>query len=69
MIAQEVLSTINDFELDSTDFAGLIHNSESDVYGLRYNEFIAPMIKSIQQLSKKVIELENTVKSLIDSVY
>lgn len=69
MIAQEVLSTINSFEMDSSDFAGLIHNPESDIYGLRYNEFIAPMIKSIQQLSKRVNELDNIVKALLDVIY
>jgi hypothetical protein len=69
MIAQEVLSTINSFELDSSEFAGLIHNPESDVYGLRYNEFIAPMIKSIQQLTTRVRELEGVVHSLIDKIY
>lgn len=69
MIAQEVLDTINSFEMDSSDFAGLIHNPESDIYGLRYNEFIAPMIKAIQQLSNKVNELENVVTSLINDKY
>jgi len=55
--------------MDSSDFAGLIHDPESDIYGLRYNEFIAPMIKAIQQLTDRVRELEGVVHSLIEIVY
>ncbi len=36
-------------------------------YGLRYNEFIAPLIKAIQELSAKVDSLETEVASLKSS--
>lgn len=32
-------------------------------YGLRYNEFISPIIKAVQQLSQKLEELENKLSS------
>ena len=53
--AQSVETVLESFEKDSMDFAGLITGSN---YGLRYHEFISPMIKAIQQLSDKVSQLE-----------
>ena len=53
--AQSVEATLKSFEKDSMDFGGLITGSN---YGLGYHEFISPMIKAIQQLSDKVLELE-----------
>jgi hypothetical protein len=44
--------------LTTKDFAGFIRESKRDRYGLRYTEFIAPMIKAIQELSAKVTQLE-----------
>lgn len=49
LIAQEVESV-----LDGKDFAGLIYDKDSDQYGLRYEEFIGPMIKAIQELSDEI---------------
>ena len=46
---------VNGFEKESMDFAGLITGSN---YGLRYHEFISPMIKAIQELTDKVTQLE-----------
>lgn len=45
-IAQNVQEKLN-----GIDFAGFIYDSGSDSYGLRYEEFIAPMAKAIQELS------------------
>ena len=53
--AQSVETTLESFEKDSMDFAGLITGSN---YGLRYSEFISPMIKAIQELTDKVNQLE-----------
>lgn len=65
MIAQEVEQTISGIGKTNTDFAGIIHNEENDIYGLRYGEFIAPLIKAVQEqqvmidkLMKRVEELE-----------
>ena len=55
MIAQEVEKT-----LDGEDFAGLVKGEDDGkkYYGLRYAEFIAPLIKAVQELSAKVAKLE-----------
>ena len=62
LIAQEVKNTLGD-----KDFGGFIHDVNSDEMGLRYDQFIAPMIKAIQELKAeldatkaKVIALEST---------
>jgi len=47
-IAQEVKKV-----LGNKDFAGYAHDPETDYYGLRYTEFISPMVKAIQELSKE----------------
>ena len=52
LIAQEVKEAIGDKE-----FGGIVH--KDDFYGLRYTEFIAPLIAAVQELSKRVEELEN----------
>lgn len=53
LIAQEIES------LNIDNFGAL--NIEDDKFGLNYIEFIAPMIKAIQELSQKVTELEKLV--------
>lgn len=60
LIAQEVEST-----LSGSDFGGLIKDKETGIYGLRYTEFIAPMIKSIQELTERVKELEQKLSSSV----
>ena len=52
LVAQNVEKVLN-----GRDFAGLII-SESGKYGLRYGEFIAPMVKAIQELNDKIVELK-----------
>lgn len=41
--------------LAGEDFAGLIYDKDADMYGLRYEEFIAPLIKSVQELYVKLV--------------
>jgi len=58
-IAQEIQSSLELNNKTSNDFAGLITGSSDEIYwGLRYQEFIAPMVKAIQELSEKVERLE-----------
>jgi hypothetical protein len=59
LIAQEVEQVLKDSSLTNNDFAGLIYDEDADRYGMRYHELIAPLIKAIQELSKKVTDLEN----------
>lgn len=69
LIAQDVETVLDDISKSTTDFAGFIKGDVSEEkdgssykYGLRYNEFIAPLIKAIQELSAKVEELEGKIE-------
>jgi hypothetical protein len=42
--------------ISTNDFAGYVYDDESDKFGLRYEQFISPMIKSIQELTKMVLD-------------
>jgi hypothetical protein len=59
LIAQEVETALN-----GKDFAGLIKDVETGGYGLRYDEFISPLIKAVQELSAKVDSLTAEVNAL-----
>ena len=54
MIAQEVKAVMDGLNLTTNQFAGYIYDQATDTYGLRYEEFISPMIKAIQELSAQV---------------
>ena len=58
LLAQDVEKTLKDIGLTNDDFAGIVYDEESDIYGLRYSQLIAPLIKAVQELSAKVAELE-----------
>lgn len=58
-IAQDVEQAINDSDIDSNEFAGLIR--AEDGYYLRYEEFIALCVDKIQKLEKRIEELERGV--------
>lgn len=64
MIAQDVEATLSGIGKDTEDFAGFIHDQETDTYGLRYGEFIAPTIKAIQELSAIITEQQATISGL-----
>lgn len=68
MVAQDVETTMSGLGISSNDFAGLIYDKEVDRYGLRYEEFIAPMIKATQELSTKNTKLEEKVDKLEDKI-
>ena len=61
LIAQEVKKVLDDMSIDTNDFAGYVDaniKDDTDRLLLRYIEFIAPLIKSVQELSAKVAALE-----------
>jgi len=65
LVAQHVKTTLDEMELSTNDFAGYIEGdleNHSDL-GLRYEEFMAPMIKAIQELSSKIYRLEAEISS------
>jgi len=64
VIAQEVKQVMDELNVD---FAGYQDHSISggeDVLTIGYTEFIAPLIKAVQELSKNVIDLEDKVNEL-----
>jgi hypothetical protein len=64
MIAQDVIATCSGLGINTADFAGIIYEPEADRYGLRYNEFIAPMIKAIQEQSDLIDSLIARIEKL-----
>ena len=57
LIAQEVKSILGD-----KDFAGYVYDDKTDSHWLRYEEFISPIIKSIQVLSEENKLLKNKLE-------
>ncbi|KAA0678256.1 tail fiber domain-containing protein [Roseomonas genomospecies 6] len=55
LIAQEVKAVLDRF---GTDMGGYIHEPENDRHGLRYDEFIAPLIRAVQELAARIHALE-----------
>jgi hypothetical protein len=62
LIAQEVKEAMDDLNVSPLDFAGWgldDPEAEDSPQVLMYIEFIAPLIKAVQELSAKVKELES----------
>jgi len=58
LVAQEVIETLTAHGIDYTlDFGG-ITGSEDTAYGARYTEFVAILIKAVQELSERIVVLE-----------
>lgn len=56
LVAQQVVKVLDDLKISTDDFAGYIDpkmNGEEGPVGLRYDQFIAPLIKAVQELSAK----------------
>ena len=65
-MAQEVSETLEKLNIDEDQFFG-INKDEVGYYNACYSEFITPLIKAVQESdekqSKRINELENTVKT------
>lgn len=59
LVAQEVKEALKD-----KDFAGFIHDKETDSYGLRYEEFIGPLIKAVQEQQEVIQEQQKEIDQL-----
>lgn len=59
-IAQEVQAAIP----QGVDFGGFVHDAESDTMSLRYHEFIAPMVKAIQELKNELDSIKAELQAL-----
>jgi len=58
LIAQDVLSVLDDAGVGAEGFGGYCYTGKRDQHGLRYNEFISPLIKAVQELSAQVKALK-----------
>jgi len=59
--AQDLISTPPEPDID---IALVDYDEDSDEYGVRYNELIAPLVKAVQELSAKNDELESRLAAL-----
>jgi hypothetical protein len=71
LIAQDVETALGDVKKDATQFAGFCKDDISEKqdgseyrYGLRYHEFISPMIQAIKDLKEEVDTLKAKVTAL-----
>jgi hypothetical protein len=64
LIAQEVKSVLDDIGVSTNDFGGYVYSEKADKYFIRYTEFIAPLIKAVQELSTEVTTLRAEVAAL-----
>ncbi len=64
-IAQEVEATAKKI---SYDFSGVdAPKNSNDFYGLRYADFVPPLVKAVQELSKQIDSLQNQINQLKSS--
>jgi hypothetical protein len=62
MLSQDVEDEMTSLGMTSLDFAGFVKTPTEEggyIYGLRYEEFIAPLIKAVQYLNNNVNRLQN----------
>jgi hypothetical protein len=61
-VAQEVEKAAKELNYD---FSGMdAAKNDKDLYGLRYSDFVVPLVKAVQELSKQTQELSATNKEL-----
>ncbi len=65
LLAQQVLEVLQAQGLTSLDFAGLIRDEEADTWGLRYEQFIAPLISAVQTQAQQIAQLKGQVDRLL----
>ena len=78
LIAQDVEELINGLGIDNKDFAGLIKSPKLDedqkpidgeyIYGLRYDEFVAPLIKMCQNLQSENLRQQSEIDELRSAI-
>lgn len=64
LIAQEVKEVMNELDIDFAGYLDASYDGGEDVLSLSYTEFIAPMIKAIQEQQEMINELKREVELL-----
>jgi hypothetical protein len=58
LVAQDVEKALAACGMSSQDFGGFVYDPEADLYGLRYDQFIAPLIAAVKGLAERIGRLE-----------
>ena len=64
LIAQDVETVLSDIKKPTSKFAGFVKDDKENFYGLRYAEFISPMIQAIKDLKAEVDTLKAKITAL-----
>ncbi len=64
-IAQELEATLNKF---NTKNNGIIYKDDAGMYGVRYNDLLAPMVKAMQELDAKRIQENEALQQKINTL-
>ena len=59
LIAQQVKEVLGD-----KDFGGFVYDEETDTMSLRYDQFISPLIKAIQEQQQMITDLQTQINNL-----
>lgn len=60
-INQDVEDLLKEKCIDTNDFSGFIKDKETNERALRYESFIAPMVKAIQELKQEIDDLKSKI--------
>ena len=67
-INQDVEDLLKGKNISTNDFSGFVLDKETGVRALRYDSFIAPMVKAIQEQQKMIQELKLEIEKLKNNV-
>ena len=65
LLAQQVLEVLQAQGHTGVDFAGLIHDDAADKWGLRYEQFVAPLIMSVQEQQLQIESLSSRLDAAL----
>ena len=67
-INQDIEDLLKEKNISTNDFSGFVLDKETGVRALRYDSFIAPMVKAIQEQQKMIQELKLEIEKLKNNV-
>ncbi len=67
-INQDIEDLLKEKNIPTNDFSGFVLDKETGVRALRYDSFIAPMVKAIQEQQKMIQELKLEIEKLKNNV-
>ncbi len=63
-INQDIEDLLKEKNIATNDFSGFVLDKETGVRALRYDSFIAPIVKAVQEQQKMIQELKQEIKAL-----